>query len=246
MKRTGGAALVAAACLALALSGTALARNPHAGTHGQGHGPSAHVHGNAHAQGHGGGSGTNAKNTIADVPVLTELWVKGGASHPDGIMHVLALVQAPLASRPDTLDVVVHFASGDLALTLARNGNGHGVAYHGDAAVPTGEPTGEVAIDVAGDVGSQALTGTGWGKVLAGGDGTDAAPGDQTTEDATDGTDAAPGEQTTEDATDGTDTGDAQDAGDAQGAEDGSQGDGVVLSSDFIRQVIALLESLLA
>ncbi|HEY3522854.1 MAG TPA: hypothetical protein VGK63_04055 [Candidatus Limnocylindrales bacterium] len=263
MKRSGTVALVAAAGLVLALSGTTLARNPHAGTHGQGHGQASAVHGRsgthdksatqdghgkAHLNVHADESGSTTDTLLtADAPTLTELWVKGSASHPEGVLHVLALVQVPLADRPDTLDVVVHFLTGDVSLTLTRSGLG--VAYQGDADVPADEPSGDVAIDVTGDVGGQALTGTGSGKVIANGDatdGTDAAEGADGTED-TDGTEGA--EDT--DGTEGAEDTDAADSDvDETAADDGDTtdeaGDQDVASAAFVRSVIALVESLLA
>ncbi|HEU4672342.1 MAG TPA: hypothetical protein VFS32_05525, partial [Candidatus Limnocylindrales bacterium] len=179
-------------------------------------------------------------------PVLTDLWVTGSASHPDGTLHVLALVQAPPADRPDTVDAVVHFATGDFPMTLTRSGQG--VAYHGDATVPVNEPTGEVAIDVSGDVAGQTLTGTGWGKVLAVGDGSVNATSEDTQgSDGTEGTDGTDGTEDTQgtDGTEGTDGTDGTDGTTTDGDTTGSP-DQVVVSADFVRQVIALLESLLA
>jgi hypothetical protein len=104
MKRTASRALVAALVTALALSGAVLAKGHPS------HGPKAD-HGTTTGQ--------------ADKAAKTaSLRTKGNASHPGGVFRVLATVKAGPADRPTTVDAIVHFATGDVAVVLTRSGGG--------------------------------------------------------------------------------------------------------------------------
>ena len=136
MKRPASFALVLALCAALAMSG-AVAAKEHPGNNG----------------GHGGGPGA------------ASLKVKGNASHPGSVLRVHAVLHAAKDLRPQTINAVVHFATGDAVVVLTRSGNGS--AYHGNVPVPAAEPTGEVKIDATAVVGGATLTATGRGKIIA-------------------------------------------------------------------------------
>ena len=106
--------------------------------------------------------------------VKTGLKTKGNASHPGGVFRVLAVLKAPNDLRPDTIDAVVHFATGDVAVELTRSGGGS--AYHAFVPVPDDEPEGVVEIDATAVVDGQNLEATGAGKVLDRGTGDEAEP----------------------------------------------------------------------
>jgi len=261
MKRTRTVAVVGAFGLALALSGVAVARNPHAGTHGSGngHGPSTNdrtlktkdrtLHTNDRTL------GPNASTA----PVLMTVWVKGNTTQPGGTLRILALVQAPVASRPDSVDAIVHLDGGDQTVTLLHNGNGHGVAYHGTVAVPDTQPAGQVAIDATATVGGQPVAGTGFGRVVApdtADQSSSAEPDASERPDASESPDAseAPDASESPDASEAPEESEAPDASESpepsESAEDGDgndQGDNASAgpNQDVIAQVIALLQSLL-
>jgi hypothetical protein len=135
MKRNASMALVLALSAALALTG-AVAAKEHPGNGGQ-----------------GGGSGA------------ASLKVKGNASHPGSVFRVLAVLHAPKDQRPPTIDAVVHFATGDVAVVLTQSGKG--AAYHGNVPVPASEPSGVVKIDATAVVNGATVTATGTGKIIA-------------------------------------------------------------------------------
>jgi hypothetical protein len=141
MKRMVSIASVLALCAALAMTGVVAAKDH-----------PAHGNGGAHTSGHGGGS------------TAASLTVKGNASHPGGVFRVLAVLHAAKDLRPATVNAVVHFATGDVAIVLTRNGNG--AAYHGNVPVPAGEPAGVVKIDATAIVNGATLTATGSGKIV--------------------------------------------------------------------------------
>src|SRR5258706_13406485 len=125
MKRIASRALVAAVAAALALSGIAAAKD----------------HPNHGKAGHHGAPVVHADKAATTVASLR---TKGNASHPGGIFRVLAVVKAWHADRPATVDPIVHFSTGDVALVLTRRGKC--AAYHGTAPVPDAEPAGVVLI----------------------------------------------------------------------------------------------------
>lgn len=135
MKRPASIALVLALCSALALSGAVVAKE-HSTHPGQGGGPGA-----------------------------ASLKVKGNASHPGGVFRVLAVLHAAKDQRPQTIDAVVHFATGDIAVVLMQSGKG--AAYHGNVPVPASEPSGIVKIDATAVVNGVTVTATGSGKIIA-------------------------------------------------------------------------------
>jgi hypothetical protein len=156
-KRTLSAAVVAALVASLAFSGLAAAKdNPNKGK-GKDKQRTEQVqpHGNAQPAG----------------ATQTSLKVKGNASHPGGVFRVLAVLKAPKDARPDTIDAVVHFATGDLEVELTRSGGG--AAYHAFVPVPDDEPEGTVLIDATADVDGETLEATGSGKILDRGEGED-------------------------------------------------------------------------
>jgi hypothetical protein len=150
MKRTASRALVAALAATLALSG-AVAAKDHPGK-GAAHRPQVE----------------RAEKTSAGV--VAGLKTKGNASHPGGVFRVLAIVKAAPADRPATVDAIVHFASGDVAVVLSRHGSSKGAAYHANVPVPDAEPAGTVVIDATALVAGTTLTATGSGKIVVGGD----------------------------------------------------------------------------
>jgi hypothetical protein len=135
MKRPALIAIVLALCTALALNGAVAAKDHPAPAGGQ------------------GGSGD------------ASLKVKGNASHPGSVLRVHAVLHASKDLRPPTINAVVHFVTGDVAVVLAQSGKG--AAYHGTVPVPAAEPTGEVKIDATAVVGGATLTATGRGKIIA-------------------------------------------------------------------------------
>jgi hypothetical protein len=150
MKRTVSRALVTALVATLALSGAAAAKDH------QNHGKSADHH----------SAVVHAAKTGAGV--VAGLKTKGNASHPGGAFRVLAVVKAAPGDRPATVDAVVHFASGDVAVVLSRHGSSKGAAYHVDVPVPDAEQAGVVMIDATAVVAGATLTATGSGKIVVG------------------------------------------------------------------------------
>jgi hypothetical protein len=143
MNRTASRALAVALIASLAMAGVASAKgHDHKGTTATS-GP---------AVTHGGGA------------KIASLKTKGNASHPGGVFRVLAIVHAAVDLRPATVDAIVHFASGDVAVVLTRSGQGS--AYHAAVPVPTGEPAGVVLIDATATVDGAVLTATGQGKIV--------------------------------------------------------------------------------
>jgi len=144
MKRTASRALVAALVTALALSGAVMAKGHPS------HGPKADQ-----------GTTTGQADKAAKAASLK---TKGNASHPGGVFRVLAIVKAGPADRPATVDAIVHFATGDVAVVLTRSGGGS--AYHGNVPVPATEPAGTVLIDATAVVLTVTLKATGSGKIV--------------------------------------------------------------------------------
>lgn len=140
MKRTAPMAFVLALCTALAVTGAVMAKDHTApgnsGTHGNGHGG----------------------------PGAASLMTKGNASHPGGVFRVLAVLHAAKDLRPPTINAIVHFAMGDVAIVLTRSGNG--AAYHGNVPVPATEPAGVVKIDATAIVSGANVTASGSGKIV--------------------------------------------------------------------------------
>ena len=140
MKRTAPMAFVLALCTALAMTGAVVAKDH-----------SAPTNSGAHGNGHGGSTAASLK-------------AKGNASHPGGVFRVLAVLHAAKDLRPPTVNAIVHFATGDVAIVLTRSGNG--AAYHGNVPVPGTEPAGVVKIDATAIVNGATLTATGSGKIV--------------------------------------------------------------------------------
>jgi hypothetical protein len=133
-------AFVLALCTALAMTGAVVAKDH-----------TAPGNSGAHGNGHGGTTAASLK-------------VKGNASHPGGVFRVLAVLHAAKDLRPPTVNAIVHFATGDVAIVLTRSGNG--AAYHGNVPVPAAEPAGTVKIDATAIVNGITLTATGSGKIV--------------------------------------------------------------------------------
>lgn len=155
-RRALTAAVVAALATSLAFGGAALAKGPKPGK-----GPDRQRTEQVEPRGQGGGA-----------QVQVSLKTKGNASHPGGVFRVLAVLKAPTADRPETIDAVVHFGSGDVAVELTRSGGG--AAYHAFVPVPDDEPEGVVTIEATAVVAGETLEATGAGKILDRGD--DAEP----------------------------------------------------------------------
>lgn len=154
-RRALTAAVVAALATSLAFGGAALAKGPKAGK-----GPDKQRTEQVEPRGQGGGQ------------VQVSLKTKGNASHPGGVFRVLAVLKASPEDRPDTVDAVVHFATGDVEVELTQSGGG--AAYHAFVPVPDDEPEGVVMIDATAVVAGETLEATGAGKILDRGD--DAEP----------------------------------------------------------------------
>lgn len=105
--------------------------------------------------------------------VTASVKVKGNASHPGSVFRVNAVLKAGKDVRPDTIDAVVHFATGDVEVELTRQGGG--AAYHANVPVPEAEPEGTVLIDVTALVDGETLEATGSGKILVRGEGDEEA-----------------------------------------------------------------------
>jgi hypothetical protein len=231
MKRTASRALVAALVTTLALSGAVLAKGHPT------HGPKAD-HGTTTGQ--------------ADKAAKTaSLWTKGNASHPGGVFRVLAVVKARPADRPATVDAIVHFASGDVAVVLTRSGGGS--AYHGNVPVPAAEPAGTVLIDATAVVLTVTLKATGSGKIVIG----DTAP-ESAEAPAAPAAAASPATCTSPEeseapeaseapaASDSAEASEAPEASKAPDTDECDNGDanGTTLSAEAIAKLVAFIESL--
>ena len=238
MNRLASRALVAAVAATLVLSGVALAKDHPSHGKGADHGSPA---------GHAQKAGAN---------VVAGLKTKGNAAHPGGVFRVLAIVKAAPGDRPATIDAIVHFASGDVAVVLSRHGDSKGAAYHADVPVPDAEPAGPVLIDATAVVGAATLTATGSGKIVVGGD-TAEAPDAAESPEATDAPDTcaptetpeangAPDASSAPEGSEAPEAGTSPDASDTADDCDNADGPGFHLSADQIARLIAFLESLLA
>ena len=157
MKRTVLSALGVAVAATLLVAGSAAARGPDPGR-GPRHDPDHHP---------------------------ATLRVKANAAHPGGTLRILALVKAPVRTRPTSVNAIVHFASGDIAVALTRHGHSKGAAYHGSVAVAPTEVAGEVMIDATAIVNGTTLNATGKGKIEPGtAPATSHAAGDEASESA--------------------------------------------------------------
>ena len=243
MKRNTTRALAAVLVAALALTGAiSVAAKDHTGQ--------------GKAAPHGAPAG-HAKTAKA-----TSLKTKGNASHPGGVFRVLAIVKAAPADRPLTVNAIVHFASGDVAVVLSRSGGGS--AYHGNVPVPATETAGIVLIDATAVVAGATLTATGSGKIVVG-DTTEApaAPAAPASPNSAESpaTCTAPAPNESPDASDAPESPEASDAPEASDTPkvdeapiaNGSSGDcqtsdgaGVPLSADTIARIVAFLQSLFA
>ena len=246
MKRKSSRALVAVLAAALALTGAmSVAAKDHTGQ--------------GKAATHGAPSG---RATKAGVVKAASLKTKGNASHPGGIFRVLAVVKAAPADRPATIDAIVHFLSGDVAVVLTRSGGGS--AYHGNVPVPAAETAQIVMIDATAVVAGTTLTATGSGKIVIG-DTTEApaaplapaapnaaeSPATCTTPVPGESPEAsdAPESPVASDAPEASDTPEASDAPSANNSSGDCQtgvGAGVPLSADTIARMVAFLQSLFA
>jgi hypothetical protein len=86
-------------------------------------------------------------------------WIGGNAGHASRVLRIHALVFAGQGERPGTADAVVHFASGDVHVTLRRMGKG--IAYHGEVTVPAGQPGGAITLDLSANVAGVEVTASG-------------------------------------------------------------------------------------
>jgi hypothetical protein len=253
MKRNTSRALVAVLAAALALSGAvSVAAKDHT------------------AQGKSTSHANHAGVTKAAVTKPSSLKTKGNASHPGGVFRVLAIVKAAPADRPLTVDAIVHFLSGDVAVALTRSGGGS--AYHGNVPVPANETAQTVVIDATALVAGTTLTATGSGKIVIG-DTTDAAAAPETPDvaespatctapvpnpeasDAPESPKAGDGDESPEasDAPEASETPDANETSDAnqtsnanETSEDCQTSAGVPLSAETIARIVAFLQSLFA
>jgi hypothetical protein len=71
---------------------------------------------------------------------------KASAAVPGGNLHLLAKVKHAVRGKTFSAEAVVHFASGDVTVTL--NQRGRSFVARGKAAVPADQPVGMVAVDV--------------------------------------------------------------------------------------------------
>jgi pyochelin synthetase len=177
---------------------------------------------------------------------------KGNASHPGGVFRVLAVVHSARADRPTTVDAIVHFASGDVAVVLTRSGGG--AAYHANVPVPAAEPAGTVLIDATVVVAGATLTATGSGKIVIGdtteAPATAAAPAEAPatcTPEASDAPEASetPDESEAPEASDAPDASSSPDADESSDKCDSGDAPNVNLSVETITRLIAYLQSLL-
>ena len=243
MKRNSSRALVAVLAAALALTGAmSVAAKDHTVS------GKAATHGN------------HAGVTKAAVTKPSSLKTKGNASHPGGVFRVLAIVKAAPADRPLTVDAIVHFLSGDVAVVLTRSGGGS--AYHGNVPVPANETAQIVLIDATAVVAGTTLTATGSGKIVIG-DTTDAAAAPESPDvaespatctapvpnpeasDAPESPKAGDGDESPE-ASDAPEASETPDANETSEDCETSDGVGVPLSAETIARIVAFLQSLFA
>ena len=158
-RRAASAALAAALIATLTLTGAVAAKDHPTKPE------KAHPVKSGQTQG-GVGNGGGAKVTV-DKPV--SLKVKGNASHPGSVFRVNAVLKSASDVRPDTMEAVVHFATGDVTVELTRQGGG--AAYHAWVPVPDDEPEGVVEIDATAEVDGETVEATGAGKILDRGEG---------------------------------------------------------------------------
>jgi hypothetical protein len=71
---------------------------------------------------------------------------KASAAEPGGSLHLLAKVKHAVRGSTFSATAVVHFASGDVLVTL--NQRGKSFVAGGTAAVPADQPVGLVAVDI--------------------------------------------------------------------------------------------------
>jgi hypothetical protein len=243
MKRNTSRALVAVLAAALALSGAvSVAAKDHP------------------AQGKSTSHANHAGLTKAAVTKPSSLKTKGNASHPGGVFRVLAIVKATAADRPMTVDAIVHFLSGDVAVVLTRSGGGS--AYHGNVPVPATETAQIVMIDATAVVAGTTLTATGSGKIVIG-DTTEAAAAPESPDvaespatctapvpnpeasDAPESPKAGDGDESPE-ASDAPEASETPDANETSEDCQTSDGAGVPLSAETIARIVAFLQSLFA
>jgi len=71
---------------------------------------------------------------------------KASAAEPGGSLHLLAKVKHAVRGTTFSASAVVHFASGDVLVTL--NQRGKSFVAGGNAPVPADQPVGPVAVDI--------------------------------------------------------------------------------------------------
>lgn len=83
---------------------------------------------------------------IAAAMPATSFVAKASAGAPGGHLHVMAKVKHPVRGSTFSASAVVHFASGDVTVSLNR----HGKSFVAGAkvAIPADQPLGTVAVDV--------------------------------------------------------------------------------------------------
>lgn len=151
MSRSRIASAGLAVLLSLALAGTAFAKGPHT----KGPKKDARVRPAAEKQ---------VTTTSAGEPWLK---AKGNAAQLGGVLRLNVVLHAARDDRPDTCDAIVHLAS-DVTVQLMQQGGG--AAYHASVPVGEAETPGPVAFDVTCLAGAATVTGTGMGKIQAGGE----------------------------------------------------------------------------
>jgi outer membrane biosynthesis protein TonB len=85
------------------------------------------------------------------------------------VFRVNAVLKSARDVRPETMDAIVHFATGDVTVELTRQGGG--AAYHAWVPVPEDEPEGVVLIDATAEVDGETVEASGAGKILDRGEG---------------------------------------------------------------------------
>lgn len=155
-RRAASAAIAAALIATLTLTGAVAAKDHPTKP------DKAHPVKTGQTQGGGG-----AKPAAAEKPV--SLKVKGNASHPGSVFRVNAVLKSAQDVRPETMEAIVHFASGDVTVELTRQGGG--AAYHAWVPVPEAEPEGVVLIDATAEVDGETVEASGAGKILDRGEG---------------------------------------------------------------------------
>jgi hypothetical protein len=159
-RRAASAAIAAALIATLTLTGAVAAKDHPTKP------DKAHPVKSGQTQG-GGAGGGGAKPVVAEKPV--SLKVKGNASHPGSVFRVNAVLKSARDVRPETMDAIVHFATGDVTVELTRQGGG--AAYHAWVPVPEDEPEGVVLIDATAEVDGETVEASGAGKILDRGEG---------------------------------------------------------------------------